>query len=155
MKRVVLLLTVFALSALAFGPVEAQAQELSDADKVLVAVQEICPITGEKLGSHGTPVKAKLGEQEMFLCCKACMEGDVDPKHWATIHANFAKAQASCPVMDKPLPEKPKWVVVKGHVFYVCCPPCTDKISAEPEKYVAELQALYKKSLADRGVEIR
>ncbi|MDA7980523.1 MAG: hypothetical protein MPJ50_17335 [Pirellulales bacterium] len=153
MKRVVLLLSVFAIAAFFAGQVNAQ--ELSDADKVLIAVQEICPITGEKLGSHGTPVKAKLGEQELFLCCKACMEGDVDAKHWATIHANFAKAQASCPVMDKPLPEKPKWVVVKGHVFYVCCPPCTDKISAEPDKYVAELEALYKKSLEDRGVEIR
>lgn len=131
------------------------AQELSDHDKIHIAVQEICPMTGEKLGAHGTPVKVKLGEQKLFLCCKACLEKEVDAKHWATIHANFAKAQGICPIMKKELPEQAKWTIVKGHVFYVCCPPCTDQIAAEPDTYVEQLTALYRKSLEARGVRIK
>lgn len=151
MKTVVTLMA-FALVGLMSSV--GSAQELSAQDKVHIAVQEICPMTGQKLGAHGTPVKVKLGEEEIFLCCKACLEQEVDPKHWATIHANFAKAQGICPIMKKELPEKAKWTVVKGHIFYVCCPPCTDKIAADPETYVEQLTSLYRKSLEARGIRI-
>lgn len=150
--KIVVTLMAFALVGLMSSV--GSAQELSEQDKVHIAVQEICPMTGQKLGAHGTPVKVKLGEEEVFLCCKACLEQKVDPKHWATIHANFAKAQGICPIMKKELPEKAKWTIVKGHIFYVCCPPCTDKIAADPETYVEQLTSLYRKSLEARGIRI-
>ncbi len=116
-------------------------------DQLRSAVQEICPISGKKLGSMGTPIKAKVGESTVFLCCKACLKGKVDPQHWATIHANIAKAQRICPVMKHELPKNPKWTIVEGQIVYVCCPPCTKKIAADPKTYLQQVDGLYTASL--------
>ena len=125
-------------------PDEAQVKR----DKIRVAVQEICPISGNKLGAHGAPMKVKVGKQTMFLCCQGCLQGKkIDPKHWATIHANFAKAQRICPIMKKELPAKAKWTIVEGQIIYVCCPPCTKKIEADPKTHLLKLDELYSASL--------
>ena len=139
---------VFAVAVVAtwYGSI-VSAQELSQQDHIRIATQQICPVSGERLGAHGIPLKAKIGEEEVFLCCSQCLEGDVDPTHWATMHKNFAQAQGICPVMEKKLPAKPKWTIVNGRVFYVCCPPCIDKIKADPEMFVKKLDALYLGSL--------
>jgi hypothetical protein len=119
-----------------------------------IAVQEICPSSGEKLGEHGTPVQVTVGPQkeQVFLCCKACLKQKLDPKHWATIHGNFVKAQQVCPVMKKELPKAPKWTIVTGRIVYVCCPPCIEKIAADPQTYLAKVDALYEASMKDRPV---
>jgi YHS domain-containing protein len=119
----------------------------TDHDSIRIAVQGICPVMGKPLGSMGTPIKVKIGEEELFLCCKACRKGQVDRAHWATIHSNFARAQGHCPVMKKPLPANPRWTIVKGQIIYVCCPPCIEKMQAEPETYSAALDKLYLASL--------
>lgn len=142
---------ILALAAIVFGwGAAVQAAEPSTADQVRIAVQEICPVTGVKLGEHGTPIKAKIGKEELFLCCKGCLKGKVDPKHWATIHANFARAQGKCPVMNKALPKNPKWTIANGQIIYVCCPPCTKKIAADPAKFVNQVNALYTTSLQSK-----
>ncbi len=41
-------------------------------DASLIAFQEICPVTENKLGSMGPPVKLVLGKRTVFLCCPAC-----------------------------------------------------------------------------------
>ena len=128
----------------------ASAQEFSERDQLRAAVQEICPVSGQKLGEHGAPIKVKVGQQEIFLCCKGCLKGKINQQHWATIHANFAKAQGICPVMKHKLPKSPKWTIVQGQVVYVCCPPCTKKLAAEPEKYLQKLDELYTASLRAR-----
>lgn len=127
--------------------VSVQAQDLSEHDKIHIAVQQICPISGQKLGSMGTPIKVKIGEEIVYACCKGCLQKQVDPKHWATIHDNFAKAQGICPVMENKLPAKSKWTIVEGQIFYVCCPPCTDKIAKDPKKYMQKIDELYLASL--------
>jgi Cu(I)/Ag(I) efflux system membrane fusion protein len=43
-------------------------------DKSLIAFQVTCPVTGNKLGTMGAPVKRQVGEKVVFLCCKACIE---------------------------------------------------------------------------------
>ena len=116
-------------------------------DQLRIAVQKICPVTGGKLGSMGDPVKAKIGEEEVFLCCEGCADGEVNKDHWATIHANIAKAQAKCPVMDKPLPKNPKSTIVDGQVVYICCPPCAKKIEADPKAHLRKVDALYAASV--------
>ena len=90
-------------------------------DQLRAAVQGICPVSGEKLGDHGPPIKVSVGKakEEVFLCCKACLKQKIDPKHWATMHANIAKAQEICPVMKKKLPKNPKWTIVEGQIVYV------------------------------------
>ncbi|MCA9561792.1 MAG: hypothetical protein KC583_24770 [Myxococcales bacterium] len=139
-----------ALVAMAFASI-ASAQEVSRHDQIHIAVQEICPVSGQKLGAHGAPLKVKIGEEHLFVCCQGCLQGkSVNPQHWATIHANLARAQRICPIMKKTLPENPKWTVVEGQIVYVCCPPCTEKIAAEPQKFLQEIDNLYLASLQAR-----
>lgn len=129
-----------------------QDREQFGRDRVAIAVQQICPVSGQKLGEHGPPLKVTIGEQkeEVFLCCKGCLQQKIDPKHWTTIHTNFAKAQRICPVMKKDLPQNPRWTIVEGHVVYVCCPPCTKKIEADPKTFVQQIDQLYAASLKAR-----
>lgn len=111
-------------------------------DQARIAVQGICPVSGQKLGAHGTPVKAKIGQEEVFLCCQGCFQGKIGTENWATIHANIARAQGKCPVMGNPLPENPKWTIVNGRIVYVCCPPCVKKIEADPATYLQKVDSL-------------
>lgn len=118
-------------------------------DQLRIAVQEICPISGQKLGSMGAPVKVAVGDQkeEVFLCCQGCADQKIDPQHWATIHANIVKAQGKCPVMEKPLPKNPKSTVVEGQMVYICCPPCAKKIAADPKTHLPKVDRFYAASL--------
>jgi hypothetical protein len=143
---VIALAASFVSAAMGEDPQEGGEQELTPA-RVLMAVQEICPVSGQKLGSHGDPVAVKIGEQRMFLCCKGCASGKVKAEPWGKIHANLAKAQGICPVMKHDLPQKAKWTIVQGRIIYVCCPPCIKKIEAEPKTYVKAVDSLYLASL--------
>jgi hypothetical protein len=122
-------------------------QEQMRRDQLRIAVQDICPTSGQKLGAHGQPIKVKVGEETVFLCCEGCLKKQLNPQHWATIHANFAKAQQICPVMEHELPKNPKWTLVDGQIVFVCCPPCTKKIVADPKTYLQKVDQLYTASL--------
>ena len=51
----------------------------------------------------------------------------------------IAKKQTICPVMKLEInPEL--YIDVKGKRIYVCCPPCTKKIKANPDKYIQEME---------------
>jgi hypothetical protein len=52
--------------------------------------------------------------------------------------------------MKKELPANPKWTVVEGQIVYVCCPPCTEKVAAEPQKFLQQIDNLYLASLQAR-----
>ena len=121
----------------------------SKREQLRAAVQEICPVSGERLGEHGPPIKVAIGDQgqHVYFCCQACLKGKIDPQHWAKIHANFASAQRMCPVMGKPLPQNPKWTIVDGQVIYICCPSCSKKLAADPEPYLRKLDGFYTASL--------
>lgn len=120
---------------------EAQARH----DQLRIAVQEICPVSGQRLGEMGPPIKVTVGEakEEVFLCCIGCVKGKINSEHWATIHANIARAQSRCPIMKKELPEGAKWTIVDGEVIYVCCPPCIKKIAANPDESIKQVDAYY------------
>lgn len=123
------------------------------AEQLHISVQQICPVSGQHLGDHGPPVKVVVGEQneEVFLCCKACLSRQIDSVHWKTIHANIATAQRVCPVMKKDLPAKPAWEIVDGRVVFVCCPPCLEKVAEEPASHLAEIDRQYALSLQMRA----
>ena len=123
--------------------------QLTQREQLRVAVQGICPVSGEKLGAHGAPIKVTLGaqKQEVYYCCQGCLNQKIDPQHWATIHANFASAQRICPVMEKPIPKNPKWTIVDGQIIYICCPPCSKKLAANPEPFLQKLDGYYSASL--------
>lgn len=146
MKKMIVAFMVLAVGMSGWG----SAQEPSKRDQNRIAVQAICPVSGEKLGEHGAPIKVKIGEESLFVCCKDCTKDKVNKDHWATIHSNFAKAQGICPVMKKELPEGAKWTIVEGQIVYVCCPPCTKKISADSKTFLRQIDELYEASLKAR-----
>jgi len=128
------------------------ADEQDDTKKIeqlLIRAQKICPVSGKPLDSMGGPVKASIGEATMFLCCKGCFGQKILPEHWATVTENMVKSQGRCPVMDRPLPDKPKSITVQKRKIFVCCPPCTDRVKAEPEKYIPVVDRLLEKNLGN------
>ncbi len=132
-----------------------QGTTLSEFDRTKLAVQKICPVSGNELASVDNPMKVKIGAEEIFLCCKRCAKGKIDAKHWVTIHKNFAAAQGICPVMEKPLPANPKSTNINGQTIYICCPPCTKKIRAEPKKYLTKLAGYYRNATAANKPEAK
>lgn len=120
-----------------------QKSTLTEADHLQIAVQKICPVTGEPLGSMGDPLKVKVGEQVAFLCCKGCQGKELNADHWKTIQTNLAAAQGTCPIMGKPVDETMQSTVVNGQQVFVCCPPCIPKIQADVEGSLKKVNASY------------
>ena len=46
--------------------------QLSDADRAIAEKQEVCPVSGERLGAMGKPVKITVKGRTVFLCCSGC-----------------------------------------------------------------------------------
>ena len=111
-------------------------------EQLHIQAQAICPVTGEKLGSMGEPVKVKVGEEVAYLCCKGCLNKKISAEHWKTVQANLAKAQGVCPIMLEPVDASMKSTVVSGRRIYVCCPPCIQKIQAQPGQALETLDQL-------------
>lgn len=46
---------------------------LDQNDQAGIARQRVCPVTGAALDSMGGPIKALVGGQPLYLCCKGCL----------------------------------------------------------------------------------
>lgn len=44
----------------------------SEADRAAAIRQQICPVSGEPLGSMGKPIKLDVEGREVFICCSGC-----------------------------------------------------------------------------------
>ena len=47
---------------------------LSAEDRAMAVKQAVCPVSGEKLGAMGAPVKMEVKGQTVFLCCPSCKD---------------------------------------------------------------------------------
>jgi hypothetical protein len=115
-------------------------------EELRMAVQEICPMTGDQLKSDRKTWKwiDPKTKETLYVCCEECMKSKPDEKHIETIRSNFAKAQAHCLVMtDNEITPESKFGIVEGHAVFVCCPPCIKKMQASPEKFLKQLDDLY------------
>ena len=56
-------------------------------DRLLIQVQNICPVSGKQLYSMGGPVKAEVGGATVFLCCKRCFGKPLNKEHWSKVQA--------------------------------------------------------------------
>jgi YHS domain-containing protein len=45
---------------------------LSTEDRALAEKQKICPVSGEPLGTMGTPKKISVAGRDVFICCQGC-----------------------------------------------------------------------------------
>lgn len=139
---------VAATAAVISTSAEEKKAELSETNRLLARAQKICPVSGKNLDSMGGPIKAEVDGRTVFLCCQGCFKGKVQKEHWAQVNANLISAQGKCPVMGKPLPEKPASIVVEKRIVFVCCPPCTKKIEADSKRYLAAVDKLLEANLA-------
>jgi hypothetical protein len=46
--------------------------KLDREDRLLAEQQKICPVTGKRLGSMGTPTRVLAADRVFFLCCSGC-----------------------------------------------------------------------------------
>ena len=46
--------------------------DLSSEDAKLAKAQGTCPVSDEKLGDMGTPIKVMVGDKPVFICCEMC-----------------------------------------------------------------------------------
>ncbi len=123
----------------------------------LAAAQAICPIMEKPVDA--TMKSTVVNGRQVFVCCPPCI-----PKIQADIKGSLAKVNASyvsyvarerqaksdqlhaaaqgiCPVMGEAVDASMKSTVVNGRKIFVCCPPCIEKIKADPAGYVAKLDA--------------
>jgi hypothetical protein len=63
-----------AADAGAASKIEASFASLSAEDRARATTQKICPVSGEGLGTMGTPIKVSVAGQEVFICCESCKD---------------------------------------------------------------------------------
>jgi membrane-bound lytic murein transglycosylase B len=57
--------------------------ELSPQDRVLAGKQQVCPVSGQPLGSMGKPYKVTVQGRDVLLCCPGCeAEIKADPEKY-------------------------------------------------------------------------
>jgi hypothetical protein len=120
-------------------------------DELMIAAQKTCPVSGEALGEMGAPVKTKVGDQTVFLCCKECVGKPISKDNWQKVTANLIAAQGTCAVLGNPLPKDAASVVVNNRQIFVCCKMCLAKIQADPSKYIAKVDTQIEKNLHDQS----
>ena len=54
--------------------IEAAMAKLSPEDRALAERQKTCPVSGDPLGSMGTPIKVTVEGRDVFVCCKGCIK---------------------------------------------------------------------------------
>ena len=47
--------------------------KLDQSDQAAIAHQQVCPVTGAKLGNMGDPSKVLVGDRPLYLCCADCV----------------------------------------------------------------------------------
>lgn len=146
-------LTVFILlSSLGFIPAEDSTKETKEQrrERLRIAVQAICPVSGESLSGVAKPIPMTdpQTKEVLYVCCEECRKSKSETKYLEKIRSNFAKAQGKCLVMvDNDISAESKHGIIEGHFVYVCCPPCVKKMNLSAEKYLTELDNRYEASL--------
>lgn len=113
---------------------------------------DVCPMSGEKLGD-GAVAKVFDGRQVRFCCekCAGAFEKDT-AKGFAKVDELIVKQQSesypldTCVVSGEALTEmgEPVNVVVGNRLVKVCCKSCVRKVTADPTKAFAKLDAAVK-----------
>ena len=108
---------------------------------------DVCPVSGEKLGSMGDPIVMSVDGREVRFCCDGCPKKyKAGPsKYVPKIDKMMTDAQASlyptdtCVVSGKPLDAKAVSMVVGNRLMKFCCADCPKKAAADPATYIAKL----------------
>ena len=141
-----------------------------ESDRPQIQAQKVCPVSGSRLGSMGTPVKVLIAGKPFYLCCKGCLgkleknpefylrrtaqnqvstASEIHGKRILTETATAADqvaidAQRECPVKGTTLGEHgtPIKISVGERTLFVCCKTCVGPIEKNPEHYLAKAAKL-------------
>ena len=138
----VAIVAIFAFAGVGFAEVEIQGDVYS---------LDTCPVSGEKLGAMGDPVKVNHEGRDVSLCCSGCIkkfEAEAQ-KYLSRIDAKMIADQidhyplTTCAVADGKLGEmgEPVSVVVNNRLVQLCCAGCEKKLRADPAQFIAKLDA--------------
>lgn len=136
-----------------FAIAHAQSEEgLSRRERLRIDVQDICPMSGEKLDREH-PLKQWTepeSKEQFYVCCEKCLDAKPEPSRLESIRANRIAAQPKCLVMDNEVTADSESRVLDGYRVYVCCPPCFKKIEKSAEKHWSKLDAMHVEYLKER-----
>jgi hypothetical protein len=54
--------------------IAAELAKLKPEDRKLAEAQKFCAVSEERLGSMGVPMKIKVKDEDVFICCKGCLK---------------------------------------------------------------------------------
>jgi YHS domain-containing protein len=139
------------------SPTFAQVFRLTNnAEKQAIAAQQICPVSGKKLGSMGGAIKVSVKGRDVYVCCKGCVNTllrspdkylarlprtNAGPTKATKADARAVAFQKICPVMDEPLNAMggPWKVNIEGREVFVCCKGCIKFWKKDPDKYFSKI----------------
>ncbi len=114
-------------------------------------VLDICPVSGQKLGSMGDPILKKYDGREVRFCCGGCIgkfEAD-QVGYWKKIDEQIVKDQLryyptkTCVVSGEPLVENGEDIAINmvygNRLIRLCCKMCTNEFKADPKKFIEKL----------------
>ncbi len=145
-KSLFALILAFSTGVLSYAQSPKGEAEEHRRERLQMAVQAICPMSGESITSNATPIKwmNRDTKEVLYVCCENCLKTSPNAEHLRKIRNNFAKAQGHCLVMaENEISDASKHGIVEGHFIYVCCPPCVKKMTADPSKFLSALADLY------------
>jgi len=53
---------------------KAELAKLPEADRLAAEKQHMCPVSGEMLGTMGSPLKVEVVGQDVWICCEGCKD---------------------------------------------------------------------------------
>jgi hypothetical protein len=112
---------------------------------------DICPVSGQKLGSMGDPIVKKYDGREVRFCCGGCIdtfEADLAAS-WKKVDEAIIKDQLryypmqTCVVSGEPLVEGGEDIatnlVYGNRLVRLCCKMCEREFKADPKKFISKL----------------
>lgn len=109
---------------------------------------DVCPMSGRKLGSVGTPVVMVYEGREVRFCCAGCVESfEEEPdKYWKQIDEQIVEQQLrvysleTCPMSGRSLTVmgEPVDAVFQNRLVRFCCNMCRKDFEEEPAANLAK-----------------
>ncbi|MBN4052702.1 hypothetical protein JYU07_00300 [Roseiflexus sp. AH-315-K22] len=112
---------------------------------------DVCPVSGEKLGSMGDPIVKKYDGREVRLCCAGCIDQFEADKagYFKKMDEKITKDQVryyptkTCVVSGEPLVEDGEDIAVNmvygNRLVRLCCKMCKGEFKQDPKKFMAKL----------------
>jgi YHS domain-containing protein len=110
---------------------------------------DVCPVSGQKLGSMGDPVVKTYDGREVRFCCANCIEKFESDKdtYWQKVDEQIVATQLmhypidACIVSGSKLGSmgKPINYVYNNRLVRFCCGGCKPKLEADPKAYFRKL----------------